>query len=64
MTEQPMLLQVGYKVAYRQEMTWVVATIAAMDGNGALLELEPIPSLSLEPNHRVNITLADLFPPF
>jgi hypothetical protein len=53
MTEQPMLLQVGYKVAYRQEMTWVVATIAAMEGD-----------LPVEPNRRVSMALTDLFPPF
>jgi hypothetical protein len=64
MTEQPMLLQVGYKVAYRQEMTWVVATIAAKEGDLALLEPEPTPSLPVEPNRRVSIALADLFPPF
>jgi hypothetical protein len=55
---------VGYKVAYRQEMTWVVATIAAMEGDLALLEPEPTPSLPVEPNRRVSIALADLFPPF
>ncbi len=64
MTEQPMLLQVGYKVAYRQEMSWVVATIAAMEGDLALLDLESTPSLPVEPNRRVNMALADLFPPF
>ena len=64
MTEQPMLLQVGYKVAYRKEMSWVVATIAAMEGDRALLEPEPTPSLPVEPNRRVSIALADLFPPF
>ena len=31
-TEPPMLLQMGDKVAYRKEMTWVVGTIAAMEG--------------------------------
>jgi hypothetical protein len=45
-------------------MTWVVATIAAMEGDRALLEPEPTPSLPVEPNHRVNMALADLFPPF
>ena len=64
MTEQPMLLQVGYKVAYRQEMTWVVATIAAMEGDLALLEPEPTSSLPVEPNRRISIALTDLFPPF
>jgi hypothetical protein len=57
-------LQVGYKVAYRQEMTWVVATIAAMEGDLALLEPEPTPSLPVEPNRRVSMALTDLFPPF
>ena len=56
MTEQPMLLQVGYKAAYRQEMTWLVGTIAAMEGDLALLDLEP--------NRKIKIALADLFPPF
>ena len=41
MTEQPMLLQVGYEVAYRKERTWVVGTIAAMEGDCALLERLP-----------------------
>jgi hypothetical protein len=45
-------------------MTWVVATIAAMEGDRALLEPEPTPSLPAEPNRRVNMALADLFPPF
>lgn len=56
MMEQPMLLQVGYKAAYRKEMTWVVGTIAAMEGDLALLELEP--------NRRIRIALTNLFPPF
>jgi hypothetical protein len=64
MTEQPMLLQVSYKVAYRKEMTWVVATIAAMEGDRAILEPEPTPSLPVKTNHRVNMALTDLFPPF
>jgi hypothetical protein len=64
MTKQPMLLQVGYKAAYRREMTWVVGTIAAMEGDLALLDLEPTPSLPVEPNRRISIALTDLFPPF
>jgi hypothetical protein len=64
MTEQQMPLQVGYKAAYRKEITWVVGTIAVLEGDRALLDLEPTPSLSVTPDSRIRIALSDLFPPF
>ncbi|MFM7325496.1 MAG: hypothetical protein ACKO4L_11315 [Nodosilinea sp.] len=64
MTEQQMPLRVGYKAAYRKEMTWVVGTIAALEGDLALLDSEPTPSLPVEPNPRVRIAVNNLFPPF
>ena len=64
MTEQQMTLRVGYKAAYRKEMTWVVGTIAGIEGDRALLDLEPTPSLSVAPDSRIRIALSDLFPPF
>ena len=64
MTEQQMPLRVGYKAAYRKEITWVVGTIAVLEGDRALLDLEPTPSLSVTPDSRIRIALSDLFPPF
>ena len=64
MTEQQMTLRVGYKAAYRKEMTWVVGTIAALEGDRALLGLEPTPSLPVEPGSTIRIGVSNLFPPF
>ncbi len=64
MTEPSMPLQVGYKTAYRKEMSWVVGTIVAIEGDLALLDLEPTPSLPVEPDSRIRIALTNLFPPF
>ena len=64
MTEQQMPLRVGYKAAYRKEITWVVGTIAGIEGDRALLDLAPTSSLPVEPDSRIRISLTDLFPPF
>ena len=64
MTEQQMTLRVGYKAAYRKEMTWVVGTIAALEGDRALLDLEPTSSLPVESDSRIRIAVTNLFPPF
>ena len=64
MTEQQMLLRVGYKAAYRKEMSWVVGTIAALEGDRALLDLEPTPSLPVALDSRIRIALSDRFSPF
>ena len=64
MTEQQMRLRVGYKAAYRKEMTWVVGTITALEGDLALLDLEPTPSLPVAPDSRIRIAVSNLFPPF
>ncbi len=64
MTEQQMPLRVGYKAAYRKEMTWVVGIIVGIEGDLALLDLETTPSLPVVSDSKIRIALSDLFPPF